>query len=346
MANKLDEMEISSTDLCKRGANQRALIKLFKSVEAEEGGEGNGDMSMIEKIAAAIQKALSSEGSAQPITKAAGTVQVRETTEALRKSLESIIADDSLSAVEKHDMMADSLQQFTLEATDLMDGWAAAIGKAEEMPEEDPEEDPVEDPEDDPEDDTEEDPEEDPMEETEEEEEPGDEPEDDMKKGVFDMATIDINKMSPEDKATLDALAKKYGAEEEPAAEIHPDVQKAIDEVAQLRKSLEIKELEGIAKKYEVIGKKAEELAPKLYDLKKAGEQHYNDFIALLDEQVQMADSGIFKEYGTSRGGRASDLDATVAELQKADPNLTRAQAVVKAFEINPGLDPFTGKAK
>lgn len=337
MANKLKDMEVDSVDLCRRGANQRAFIKLLKSA-GEEGTDEGQSMSVIAKLADALQKALSG-GESEPITKSVGAAQVRETTESLRKSLESIIADDSLSPVEKHDMMAESLQQFTLEATDLMDGWAEAIWKADdEGMEEDPEEDP--------EDDTEEDPEEDPMEETEEEEEPGDEPEDDMKKGVFDMATIDINKMSPEDKATLDALAKKYGAEEEPAAEIHPDVQKAIDEVAQLRKSLEIKELEGIAKKYEVIGKKAEELAPKLYDLKKAGEQHYNDFIALLDEQVQMADSGIFKEYGTSRGGSASDLDATVAELQKADPNLTRAQAVVKAFEINPGLDPFTGKAK
>lgn len=334
MANKLDEMEISSTDLCKRGANQRALIKLFKSVEAEEGGEGNGDMSMIEKIAAAIQKALSSEGSAQPITKAAGTVQVRETTEALRKSLESIIADDSLSAVEKHDMMAESLQQFTLEATDLMDGWAEAIWKADdEGMEEDPEEDPEED---DLEDDLEDDP---------EEEEP--EEDENLEKGVFDMETIDINKMTPEDKATLDALVKKYGTQEDaPDPEIHPDVQKAIDEVAQLRKSLEIKELEGVAKKYEVIGKKAEELAPKLYELRKAGEQHYNDFIALLDEQVQMADSGIFKEIGSSRGGSATDLDATVAEIMKSDGNLTRAQAVVKAYEMNPGLDQFTGKCK
>lgn len=327
MANKLKDMEVDSVDLCRRGANQRAFIKLLKSA-GEEGTDEGQSMSVIAKLADALQKALSG-GEPEPITKSVGAAQVRETTESLRKSLESIIADDSLSPVEKHDMMAESLQQFTLEATDLMDGWAEAIWKADdEGMEEDPEEDPEED-------DLEDDP---------EEEEP--EEDENLEKGVFDMATIDINKMSPEDKATLDELAKKYGAEEEPAAEIHPDVQKAIDEVAQLRKSLEIKELEGIAKKYEVIGKKAEELAPKLYDLKKAGEQHYNDFIALLDEQVQMADSGIFKEYGTSRGGSASDLDATVAELQKADPNLTRAQAVVKAFEINPGLDPFTGKAK
>ena len=334
MANKLKNMEVNSVDLCKRGANQRSIIKLFKSADPAEGGDGNESMNMIEKLAAAIAKAMESEG-VQPITKADSTYQVRETTEALRKSLESIIADDSMSPVEKHDMMADSLQQFTLEATYLMDGWSEAVQKAEDDPEEDPEyqEDPYEG-----------------EEEPDEGMEPGDEPEEDetnVEKGVFDMATIDINKMSPEDKATLDALAKKYGAEEEPAAqEVHPDVQKAIDEVAELRKSLEIKELEGIAKKYEVIGKKAAELAPKLYELKKAGEQHYNDFIALLDEQVQMADSGIFKEIGTSRGGAATDLEATVAELRKADPNLTSAQAVVKAYEMNPGLDPFTGKAK
>lgn len=338
MANKLKDMEVDSVDLCKRGANQRALIKLFKSADPEEGGEKS--MNMIEQIAEAIQKALSRKLEAQPITKAAGTEQVRDTTDALCKSLESIIADDSLSSVEKHDMMAESLQQFTLEATDLMDGWAEAVWKADDDPDE-PDE-PMEAPEDEPDDEPMEEPDDEPGEGN----EPGQEPEDEMKKGVFDMATIDINKMSPEDKATLDALAKKYGAaEDHEGTEIHPDVQKAIDEVAELRKSLEIKDLEGVAKKYEVIGKKAEELAPKLYELKKAGEQHYNDFIALLDEQVQMAGSGIFKEIGTSRGG-ASDLDTTVAELMKADCNLTRAQAAVKAFELNPNLDRFTGKNK
>ena len=88
----------------------------------------------------------------------------------------------------------------------------------------------------------------------------------------------------------------------------------------------------------------APELAQKLYDLKQAGEQHYNDYVALLDEQVSMAGAGIFKEYGSGR--TASDLDSTVAQMQKAAPSLTRAQAVVKAFEMNPALDPFTGRVK
>lgn len=343
MANKLKDMEVDSVDLCRRGANQRAFIKMLKSADSGEGGEGKMESGKIAKLIEALQSILGGDpGTDGPITKAAGTEQVRATTDALCKSLESIIADDSLSAVEKHDMMADSLQQFTLEATDLMDDWAEAIDKADDQDplEEDPDQDYDEDPEDELPDEEEEEPD--------EGMEPGEDPEkNDMKKGVFDMATIDINKMSPEDKATLDALAKKYGAEEEPASpEIHPDVQKAIDEVAEMRKSLEIKELEGIAKKYEIIGKKAEELAPKLYELKKAGEQHYNDFVALLDEQVQMAGAGIFKEYGTSRGGSASDLDATVAELMKADPTLSRAKAVCKAYELNTGLDQFTGKRK
>ena len=325
MANKLKDMEVDSVDLCRRGANQRAFIKLLKSA-GEEGADEGQSMSVIAKLADALQKALSG-GDPEPITKSVGAAQVRETTESLRKSLESIIADDSLSPVEKHDMMAESLQQFTLEATDLMDGWAEAVWKAddEDLEEDDLEEDPEE---------------EEPEEEEPEEEEP--EEDENLKKGVFDMATIDIDKMSPEDKATLDALAKKYGGEEE----VHPDVQKAIDEVAELRKSLEIKELEGISKKYEIIGKKPEELAPKLYELKKSGEQNYNDFVALLDEQVQMAESGIFKEIGTSRGGGASDLEATVAEIRKNNPNLTYSQAVVKAYETNPNLDRFTGKCK
>lgn len=355
MANKLEEMEFNSVDLCKKGANQRANIKLFKSAQAEGGGEGN-EMGLIAKLTKALERILAAGDEPQAITKADSAGQIRETTGALRKSLESILEDDTLSSVEKHDMMAESLQQFTLEATDLMDGWAQASGvfKSEDDPddeEEDPEDEPMDD-DDDLEDELDDDPDD-------EEDEPVGKNKSGCKpgikktegKGVFDMATIDINKMSPEDKAVLEALEKKYAAEpdtiiQEGLGEMHPDVQKALDEVQELRKILELKELEGVAKKYEIIGKKAPELAQKLYDLKKAGEQHYNDYVALLDEQVQMADAGIFKEYGTSRGGGPSDLEATVAELRKADPSLTQAQAIVKAYETNPALDPFTGKAK
>lgn len=337
--NLLKDMEISSVDLCKRGANQNADIKLFKSADAEKGGEREHmeTNTMIEKIARFLAGVVSDEPGT--ITKAASTAQVYETTEALRKSLESIIADDSLTPVQKHDMMAESLQQFTLEATDCMEIWSHAIGKAED-----------DDPEDDPEDDDGYDFDDD----DDEPEEPGDEPEKKtVEKGVFDMDNFDITKMTPEDQEVMKSLIEKYNPAPEsapapaPAQEMHPDVKKAIEEVAELRKSMAIQEMTGIAKKYEIIGKNAEELGAKLYELKKAGEQHYNDFVALLDEQVKMQESsGLFKEYGTSRTGTHSDLDGMVAELRKADPSLTREDAICKAFEMNPNLDPFTGKSK
>lgn len=310
--NKLSDMEISSVDLCKRGANQRAQIKLYKSAP-----EGEDDM--------------------EHITKSAGTAEVRETTYALCKSLESIIEDDSMDAVAKQQMMEESLQQFTEEASGLMGSWAEAVEKADDDPD-DTDDEPMDDDE----------PVGDGMDDDGEPDEPLDKSgckpkiNKSAKRGVFNMATIDINKMSPEDKATLEALEKKYSGE--PDASIHPEVKKALEEVAEMRKSMDLEKLEAVAKKYEIIGKKAPELAQKLYDLKQAGEQHYNDYVALLDEQVAMANSGIFKEYGSNRS--ASDLSATVAELRKADPSLTREQAIVKAYESNPNLDPFTGRVK
>ena len=293
--NKLTNMELDTVDLCKQGVNQKARIKLYKSAPERE-------------------------DNMERITKSAGAAQVRETTGALRKSLESIIADDSLNPVEKQQMMEESLQQFTDEVSGLAGDWAKAVGKADDPDREELDEEIYDD---------------------------DQEEEDDMEENTMTVgkAVISIDKMSPEDKIALEALTRKYGEPaggKEPA--IHPDVRKALDEVAELRKSMELEKLETFAKKYEIIGKKAPELARKLYELKQAGEQHYNDYVALLDEEAAMAGSGIFKEYGSSR--ETTDLDGTVAEVMKANPSLTRAQAIVKAYEMNPALDPFTGRVK
>ena len=51
------------------------------------------------------------------------------------------------------------------------------------------------------------------------------------------------------------------------------------------------------------------------------------------------AESGIFKEFGSGRSGVASDLSAAVGEVRKQFPNLSAAEAVVKAYELNPNLD-------
>ncbi|MCL1832859.1 MAG: hypothetical protein FWG45_08165, partial [Oscillospiraceae bacterium] len=135
--------------------------------------------------------------------------------------------------------------------------------------------------------------------------------------------------------------------------EMHPEVKKALDENAALRiqmeslqKSLEVKDLTVVAKKYEIIGKKADELAPKLYEMKKAGGTAYDDYVALLDEHLTTVEkSGMFGEVGTARSGTGaygagveSDVMAKASEIAKSADGMTSPEAIVKAFESNPEL--------
>lgn len=155
---------------------------------------------------------------------------------------------------------------------------------------------------------------------------------------------MDINKMNEDDKAVYEALKKKYETEEPKQQTLHPEVKKALkeaetakQELEKLKKSLEMKEFENIAKQYEVIGKNTEELAAKLYDLKKSNEQAYSDYIAMLDEMVEMTQaSGIFKEYGSNRAGAGSkkqQAEQRIQELMKSNSNLTYQQAFVRVCE-------------
>ena len=165
---------------------------------------------------------------------------------------------------------------------------------------------------------------------------------------------MDINKMTEDDKAVYEELKKKYELEkqQETQAEqktLHPEVKKALQEaetakkeLEELKKSLELKEVEGIAKQYEIIGKSTEELAPKLYELKKSNEQAYHDYIAMLDEMVSMTQaSGIFKEYGSGRAGAGSQkqqAEQKIQELMKSDTAMTYEQAFTRVCEENTEL--------
>ena len=155
---------------------------------------------------------------------------------------------------------------------------------------------------------------------------------------------MDVNKMNEDDKAVYEALKKKYETEEPKQQTLHPEVKKALkeaetakQELQELKKSLEMKEFESIAKQYEVIGKNTEELAAKLYELKKSNEQSYNDYIAMLDEMVEMTQaSGIFKEYGSSRAGTGSkkqQAEQRIQELMKSDTSLSYEAAFTRVCE-------------
>ena len=185
---------------------------------------------------------------------------------------------------------------------------------------------------------------------------------------------IDKSKLSPEELATLDTIEKKAGISEdtttatdpvakaaEPAPTtpavgdtddiykgMHPAVAEELRNLRKFREETEDREILAVAKKYELLGKKPEELAPVLKSLKAAGGTAYADMIGILDANLAVIQaSPAFNEIG-KRGGNGApvnDADAAWAqiekkaeEIRKAAPAMTCAEAIDKACIDNPDL--------
>lgn len=198
-------------------------------------------------------------------------------------------------------------------------------------------------------------------------------------KGAEEMK-IDKSKLTPAELAFLQSIEKRYGEEEGAGAEgvtppaqntdptpatgvgksntpaqgtdggediykgMHPAVRAELENLKKFREATEERELEDVAKKYEIIGKKKEELVPVLKSLKAAGGTAYIDMIAVLDGAVAAVEkSGAFTEIGKSGGAGTTDGAAwTKAETQAAEimksKNVTKAQALDEVFRNDPEL--------
>ena len=198
-------------------------------------------------------------------------------------------------------------------------------------------------------------------------------------KGAEEMK-IDKSKLTPAELAFLQSIEKRYGEEEGAGAEgvtppaqntdptpatgvgksntpaqgtdggediykgMHPAVRAELENLKKFREATEERELEDVAKKYEIIGKKKEELVPVLKSLKAAGGTAYTDMIAVLDGAVAAIEkSGAFTEIGKSGGAGTTDGAAwTKAETQAAEimksKNVTKAQALDEVFRNDPEL--------
>ena len=98
-----------------------------------------------------------------------------------------------------------------------------------------------------------------------------------------------------------------------------------------------------VAKKYDILGQKPEELGPQLYELKKSDEAMYNTVIKTLDGQLALIEkSPMFAEIGKSGhsggsynglSGAEAKVEAKAQEIMKADPNMTHTAAIAKAWE-------------
>lgn len=117
---------------------------------------------------------------------------------------------------------------------------------------------------------------------------------------------------------------------------IHPAVAAEMKELRKRADEAEDRELVEVAKKYEIIGKKPEELVPLFKSLKAAGGSAYDDVIDILDA------AKIFSEIGKDKDGRKSEAWAKIEkhakEIHEAAPTLTWYEAVEKACAMYPTL--------
>lgn len=129
--------------------------------------------------------------------------------------------------------------------------------------------------------------------------------------------------------------------------EVPQFVKDAIAKSEAFMESVHKKEMVEVAKKYEILGQKPEELGAQLYDLKKSDEKMFNTCISMLDGQLALIEkSPVFAEIGKSghrgspvAGGSTEDkIEAKAREIMKADPHISHTDAVAKAWCENPDL--------
>ena len=141
---------------------------------------------------------------------------------------------------------------------------------------------------------------------------------------------------------------------EEKSVEKSSDVEKS-EETADLTKALaqvvknlqvkvekaEDKEFVELAKKYEMLGLKAEELAPMLKQAKRTAPVLYETSIAVMDGAVA-AIAPMFSEVGKRGAGFIGDAQTQVekmaSEIRKNNPNISYHQSIDKVFQENPDL--------
>lgn len=374
---RLKKMKITSVDMVHRGANQESWINLYKSDTPPDASGAPGSDEIPQSVWKSIKdfvKGLMSQERAQddiqdepePVTKAEEIQEELMTYhEALYKSIESIIQDPELEAVKKSELMAETLDQFKeayitkcakvliepLDKATHQQNQPGRTGEGEKKMRIDKSR--------------------------------FNEEERKMYEALIAKGLVDdsdpryvgkADGAKPEEKAVeekrIEYEIEGDGTEmerdddeievgmkgEKPtmdkscntkkSAEMHPEVKKALEEVQELKKKLEIGELLTVAKKYEPIGKKADELAYTLYDMKKSGQANYDEYIALLDESLAMVQkSGMFDEIGKSGrgitmagGSTVAKIEAVATDIQKSDPNLSRVEAIDKAWSMHPEL--------
>lgn len=362
---KLKNLRIRKVDFVDEGANPRANILVRKKKENESGEDELDTLAkrIADKLLSVFHRSESIEkGNETTFSEKMSEVkrqkvcgEIWDICYALQSSLTSIICSDEVDGAQAERMMKESLQDFEGVMEESIGKWSSGesveIEKSIDFPRE--EEIPA-------------------LERARDTMNVMIE----RAKGAEEMK-IDKAKMSPAERLAYESLVEKYKVNEEPdtdgknsekekeekrkkcaksAAEageitheephdthmgLDPVVAAELESLKKFREAAEEKELQEVAKKYTVIGKKPEELVPMLKNLKAAGGSAYNDMIALMDAAVDTVEkSALFGEIGKSGYAAGDSETESIAkartkaeEIRKNCPELTREQALDLVFQ-------------
>lgn len=341
---KLKKLEVNSVDLVPAGANPDAHINLFKS--KEERPAWGRFVGMVKKTLGMDESDIEAvfKEHYEPVNKQRIQNEIWDYTSALRDSFESIMKDDELDSDGRSEMLQKSMDEFTTAMQEVIPLWSTgqealqkslddesielykqleiealeerlAVLKADgDEPEEEPED----------------------------EDEPEEDDEPVQKEDIDDMK-INKSLLTQEEQVALDAIIRKAAMDEDDVIVAKAESEELKNEVAELKKALAMKDMEAVAKEYAILGKDTVELAKSLYAMKQAGPEVYDEFVGALNiAKAERENSGMFTEIGKSRtenaGGAVNKIEAKAAEIMKADPSLSKVQAIAKAWEDNPEL--------
>lgn len=124
-----------------------------------------------------------------------------------------------------------------------------------------------------------------------------------------------------------------------------PEMKAEFESLKKFKEDTEDAALHAVAKGYEIIGKKEEDLFPVLKALKQTNQTAYDQMVATLDSaKAAVEKSGVFGEIGKSgtgsaqQGGALKEAESKAAELMKSKNGLTWAQAIDQVLQADPEL--------
>lgn len=95
-----------------------------------------------------------------------------------------------------------------------------------------------------------------------------------------------------------------------------------------------------LARRYEILGQKSEDLAPMLKSINASNKPLYNKLIDALNSALEVAEHGkLFQDVGKRGDGlESNDIQKYAAQIRKENPSLTFRQALDAAYLQHPEL--------